>query len=478
MSRFLERRPLCLTPLSPIHVGSGDELDWTSAVLDDDRLAPFDPLAVQLQRNALDALDRAASVEDAGRAILQLQQVFRQNRGAFVAAARGAPLLLPPAIAQEFGDKIGRNVQEASPRNSIANQLSIARMITSPATGRPLIPGSSVKGMLRTAEVARLDDYRGPPGQPRDRDDGADIDRRFAGQFQDSPFSKLSLSDLTPTDAQRSIVVVARNVRRKPKASDPGSKGVTVRVEAAMPFVAGGFRGDVRILGPRGARDEVPSFDVGSLLATTHDFHRGLFAFFRREIEQDRDRAHMKDWLESVTALAAGVVEGRAALVRIGKFCSAESKTVAHRCVRIPQAKTGNSHVLHPYTIWLADPGRPSRPLPFGWALLELAEEPGAAVSEFCARMAGGWDFGRAEPPSPPVRRDFALTPLAQLEEEHDSGRDFDRMLENYIRQSQRWSREDRLLLARLVRDKLRARSKLPAFRWRQLEPMLLKLPD
>ncbi len=198
----------------------------------------------------------------------------------------------------------------------------------------------------------------------------------------------------------------------------------------------------------------------------------------------------MKDWLDGVDHLVASVDDGRAALVRIGKFGSAESKTVADRRVRIPQAKAGNAFVLNPYTLWLADPGTPAYPLPFGWALLELADEPGVAVREFCTNMAAPWTFSEPSPPTTVVVRPTAVVVkivedrtgenrerLALLEDEHHAGRDYGRMLENIIKQSASWPEEDRLLLARLVRDKFRAKENIALHKWRDLDKILMKLP-
>jgi CRISPR-associated protein Csm5 len=499
MTRFLERHPLCLTALSPIHIGTGEDLDWTSAVLDGDRLVPFDPLAVTLPADALAALARAAEQRSAVHAILDLQKVFRANKDAFVRAAHGAAPFLPPEIAQDISRKIGHNVQRNDPRNAVASQLRIDRMTATATAGRPLIPGSSLKGALRTAEIARLDGQgKGEPVRPRGDENGKAVDD-LVGAFHNSTFSKLALSDLEATDGQPSLVVVARNVRRKPKERVQGNKGIPVPVEAALPFVAGGFRGDVRILKQRGGGDTTKSPDILELLRTTHRFHRELFAFFRREIERDPARTYLKSWLDAVAGLAAGVEDGRAALVRLGKFGSAESKTVAARRVRIPQAKEGDPFVLHPYTLWLADPGRPSPALPFGWALLEAADEPGAAVRDFCANLAGTWPLGRTTSrTAAPARKEPAQqTPavvaanriiadrssehrdrLATLEDQHDKGREYDGILKNYIKQSRHWPVEDRQLLARLVRDKLRSKSRLKPHEWRELDPLLPKLPD
>jgi CRISPR-associated protein Csm5 len=501
MTRFLDSQPLCLTPLSPIHIGTGEDIDWTNAVFEGDRLVPFDPLAVNLPQHVLSELDRAASERNATKAILQLQQIFRKYSTIFAAAANGASTILPPGIANELRSKIGNNVQREDPRNPVVSQLRIERTMINNTSGRPLIPGSSLKGMLRTAEIARRDgDGNPPPKLPRPNVDSSALEE-LVGRFR-GPFSKLSLSDLIAAEEQCSVVVTARGVRRKPRDREQGNKGIPLKVEAIVPFVAGGFSGDLRVVKSRGSDDGVPSLDFSQLLKTAHNFHINLFSFFRSQIELDPARSYLKGWLDGIEKLVRQVADENIALVRVGKYGSAESKTVANRNVRIPQAKErAKQNVLNPYTIWLADPGVERHRLPFGWALLELAEKPGTAVKEFCKTMAGNWAF-REESHAATLSRAKANSDATQklsdristnlivvdrtgnrelignLEDLCDADSNFDKMLQNYVNQSRVWPKEDRLLLARLVRDKLRAKSKLRSFEWKNLEKLLLPITD
>jgi hypothetical protein len=184
---------------------------------------------------------------------------------------------------------------------------------------------------------------------------------------------------------------------------------------------------------------------------------------------------------ELLQDLAPAFASGQAALVRLGKFCSAESKTVAWRSVRNSQAK---AQVLNSSTLWMAelDGGR----LPLGWALLELGEQPSDSIRAFCDRM--GWNAATEAPaeedlPAPPSRIvPDKSTParkwLCMLEDGYDQGKANDRLLETTIKESKAWPEDDRLLLARLVQAKARANNWLPAFKWRDLDKLLLPLPE
>lgn len=485
MTGPLVRHPLRLTPLSPIHVGSGEDLDWTRAAPDPARpeLLLFDPLSVALPDSILRNLETAAGRPGAG-AIIELQKILKTNFQ-HLRSGETARVNLTHSEHRRVLGSFGTNVQ-ARQRGAgqVANQIAIARHALTPE-GRPYVPGSSLKGALRTAIVSSKDCQpagdgpRRPDSERNGKPSWDDPSDRLLGRFSASPFARLFVSDLLPMHALRGLIAEVRNERRRP-VEGREAKGVPLRVEMIPPFVPGALMGDVREHLERGPGDEGRQFlALAELMKTVHAFHLRLFDFFAGELQR-ADRCLPADWRRTVgkmlaeEPLATAIREGRAALVRLGKFCSAESKTVEWRAVRIPQAarKGGQEFVLHPYTLWLADLG-PHR-LPLGWALLELAEEPSDPVRAFCAKFAGADRTPsetdedevtpkHSEPPLPPPaprlvtdRSGPNLSRLGALEDQHDAGKPIFDMLKNLSQQAQRWTAEERRVLARLYHGKLR----------------------
>lgn len=412
MTAPFTRYPVTLTPLAPIHIGSGEELDWTRAIPVERELVVFDLLKVELPPQALAEMECAISSSGSGGdAIITLQHLFTAHAGAFQKAA-SSRLALTEAMARKFRVALGTNVQGGQGGGEqVVNQLALSRHAIVAGDGRPYVPGSSLKGALRTAEVARLDKAgnRNPPPGPRPptrrletgREIWEDPSDDLLGQFQNSPFARVLLSDLMPVAPFHALAAQVRNRRRR-RREGIAEQGLPVSVELIPPFLAGAFRGDIRIAGKRGRDDQAAVPDLAVLMKTTHAFHFGLFQFFAKVLQQEQ-HGLPADWLAGVRqllaeeSLAAAIREGRAALVRLGKFCSAESKTVAWRSVRIPQARPPSpDRVLEPYTIWLAELGAAGN-LPLGWALLELADTASPAVHDFCQRMRG-----TAPPPGAP----------------------------------------------------------------------------
>ncbi len=493
MSAPFTRWPVTLTPLSPIHIGSGEELDWTRAIPVGRELVVFDPLRVELPPTALAEMVKAADGRASGdAAVLALQKLFKAHSGAFRAAA-ASRVAMTGAVADKFEKALGHNVQQqGTGRETVVNQLALSRHAIVAGDGRPYVPGSSLKGALRTAEVARLDYRENPTPPPGPRPDFRDPSDDLLGRFQNSPFSRVLLSDLLPQGNVTALAAQVRNVRRKRKEG-VAEKGLPVSVELIPPFLPCAFRGDIRIAGKRGRGDQAAVPDLGQMMTATHAFHFELFQFFAKVLQQEQ-RGLPAGWLAGVRqllaeeSLAAAIREGRAALVRLGKFCSAESKTVAWRSVFIPQAQPpAPKRVLHPYTLWLAELGTAGN-LPLGWAILELAEEASQPVVEFCNRFraspetdaeaAGGGDH---QPPPPPPAAPRIVTDasppnrsrLAMLETQADEGRDMHAMLENLSRQAKTWPAEDLTLFARLYHEKLR--DKLKPHMQRMLDQRLPK---
>lgn len=483
MTKPLVHHPLVLTPLSPIHIGSGEELDWTRAVPDPKRpeLMVFDPLNVALPNAALRSLETAAARQGAG-AIIELQKVLK-FQFQHLCPGELSRIGLTNGEHKRILNSFGANAQAGQwGAGQVASQIAIARHVLTPE-GRPYVPGSSLKGVLRTAEVAKRDAARNRSRPVSPRPDQKDPSDQLLGPFSASPFARLFVADLLPAGAWRGLVAEVRNERRQPVEGRP-AKGVPLRVEMIPPFVPGALRGDIREHLERGGADRGRAFlALDDLLRTTHDFHRRLFDFFADEL-QKADHSLPPKWLGAVRELlaaeplAAAIREGRAALVRLGKFGSAESKTVAWRAVRIPQAakKGGQEFVLHPYTLWLADLG--AYRLPLGWALLEVAESPSDSVPAFFEGFTDAGGAGPAPndegelpsrpapprpPPAPRIVADRAgsnLSRLGALEDAHDAGGPVYEMLKNLSNQASSWGADERRVFARLYHEKLRTRLK------------------
>ncbi|HZT19980.1 MAG TPA: RAMP superfamily CRISPR-associated protein [Dongiaceae bacterium] len=499
MSGWIERMPICLTPLSPIHIGHGSEIDWTVSYLDGNELVQFDPLRLELPEPLLGGIDKAAAMPDGGKALLALQRLYTANKR-LLAPGRTGSISVPAGLAAKIAGTVGRPAQIEADGGAVVNSLSVARTAFSALTGQAYVPGSSLKGALRTAWLDGLPQKRRPggPGQTRLLED-----EMLGGRFASDPFRLIQVEDSIGPRPARTLIVQARNVKR---AADRPGKGLPLRVEAIGPYQAGAFVGGLRRrdLGGRRIRergdDAAPvAAQVPELATACTRFHLRLF---QSEAAQQRSlRAVDRGWLDAVDSLLRGPLaralrDGSAALVRIGKFGGAESKTVEGREIKIRVSGTRHEHRAAGTTFWLAGDHEAERALPFGWAVLELAGEPGPAVQAWCRWMTERFELLCAPAPPPFQRGEDSERPvqdrpgdrivedpqsdpermLSSLEDLLDAGRQVDAMIANYVNQARTWDPKERALLVRIVREKGLAQSRLAPFKRRELEEKLKKL--
>ena len=351
MDDRFDRRLLRLTPISPIHCGSGEEFDWTTCILDkaNGQVVEFDNSNLDLPPTA------AKRLADIGESALKpgvdpvpfiqnVQQFFKKEIGA-VRRAQGVSHAILPKILNRLDELTGG----ARVDRTAVQSLEIARAAADPRTGYPIVFGSGLKGALRTSWGYRHSPSTGKPG----------------GTFDKDPFSQICVEDFLVAAPVRTCVVVARNLKRIP----PG-EGPSIQVEAIVPHTAVAFNGGVRAR--RRSRsadpDALPWLELGALLQDVQDFHTIHWKEVRPAIRQ-----HAEDWwFEAMDALVSGLGKPReACLVRLGKLCSAESKTIENRQISVRLSRRESVIRKAGTTIWLAGDEKASKGLPFGWALLE-----------------------------------------------------------------------------------------------------------
>ena len=107
------------------------------------------------------------SVKRGDDAIREVQRFFYAMRQECRQAGR---LEVPVAagVAERYEDRVGQVAQRESGGRVIINLLAIERTAHHPHTGRPYLPGSSLKGAMRTAWLNQLDKGAPTTSEPRE----------------------------------------------------------------------------------------------------------------------------------------------------------------------------------------------------------------------------------------------------------------------------------------------------------------------
>lgn len=411
---------LLITPLSPVHVGTGESYEPTNYVIDDGVLHEFDTGSAM---QALTDADRqellAIGNRRADKAMIEaLQRYFFERRLMFAPMAQ-RHISVVPGVDRLYG----KRMKGEAANNSDINKMEIDRTAYTPGSGHPVLFGSSLKGAVRTAllnarnnkalldrgEQQPFDDYSDAYQQGK-RDEMRRAEKQMrrsaphmqqrlfafsSGKFEHDPLRLVSLSDapwmsetdLPTTEARlavnrkRAPVVDAQGWLRKSKADD-----LYQILECVPAWRYRAFAGQLSVqslaaLDPR-YRDKSPAadlrFDIGRIAQACNAFYRSILD---EEVCQMQERGYLDNaWVKTLREVFQANAErfrrGELFLLRVGRHSGAESVTLnGVRNIKIMKAQGQPAEYLDtPKTWWLAadDKDQMQNLLPFGWLLVEV----------------------------------------------------------------------------------------------------------
>ncbi len=389
---------LAITPLSPVHLGTGQDYEPTGYVIADGALFEFDGLA------ALDALpeterQQLGKILDGAPTPAMLRQVqsfFYRNRERLIAVSRRV-VRINPSMEAFYQDRVGQVAQHETGGREVQNRLEIERTAFNPVSGAPILPGSGLKGAIRTALLDHENDGRSLPSDLRG-DRGANLKLQQAlfhyraSKFESDPMRLVRLADAAAAQPDELSTQVHFAVNRKKQPVTVGGrlvdsqaeqKGLYQLLECLPPLTPWAFRGQISIQDSAGVQsehwpDSRLRFDLTDIAAACNRFYRPILD---REIELLHERGFLDSaWADAVGRLltgplAASMDASRAFLLRVGRHSGAESVTLnGVRDIKIMKGR-GEPPEYLPYakTLWLAadEPGQQRGLLPFGWLLIE-----------------------------------------------------------------------------------------------------------
>ena len=415
--KFLRNATLALTPLSPIHIGCGEDFEPTSYVIEDGILYGFDPSRAVLPDKLAKRLGELGDKAD----LLGIQRFFRDHRSHFMPHADA---LIPVAagLAADYERQVGQDANRESNGNRVFNQLFIER--ASHTGKQAYIPGSSLKGALRTAMLDGINRGRRIT-DPDERRNSARLETRLLqGDFATSPLRLLKAGDLMPTGEVDRQVLYAVNRKKDLVLDRQGQerqpRGIAARKECIAP---GQYRAlqsllTVHDLGALEANEKsIPAEGLRptNLARIAGDCNRYHLPRLLADIRQLDQRGMLNPaWKKSIETLLAGELKalldgGRAILIRLGRYGSAESKTLSGDGVaqiKIMQGKDKPPiYQSTTKTFWLAAENANDQKhlIPFGWALIEIDPQSDLPqLRAWCERQA------QARPDMNAVRARFA----------------------------------------------------------------------
>lgn len=416
MNTFLKTYRLALTPLSPIHIGCGEDFEPTNYVIDEGVLYGFDP-----SRAVLSEGQKSKLMDVANRAsLLGIQKFFKDNAEIFKAQA---DTLIPVSsgVASVYEQRVGRAANVEASGNQVFNQLFIERTMHTGRESQPYIPGSSFKGAIRTAMLDHLNLERKPSRDDNVQKGTPKLEARLLGhgdepnKFERSPLRLLKVADLMPAahcePARRVMFGVNRRKRKPLDENEPPPKGISARKECILHGQYRAFVADAVLpsLDPHNDRKTTPApelrpVDFKAIAKQSNAYNQTRL---RHEMSVLDGRGLVNPaWRQSIELLMAGTLgkklnSGDAFLIRLGRYGGAESKTLSGEgvaSIKIMGARVGGKQEFtfesSTKTAWLAAEFETDQKhlLPFGWAVVEIDPMDGdlPELKAWCDAQAKG----------------------------------------------------------------------------------------
>ncbi len=355
-----------LEVLTPVHVGGGETLDPTTYLMERDQEGP-----------ALYTLDLVAWIEDhldpGG-----LAQRFANSK---LPAIRG--LLRKEVDRHIYGlgrclvvsQQVYQRYQKELDDSRSQHRLNIGKHLRNAQTQAPIIPGSSLKGAMRTAVIDYLDREKGLNLRERSRKGKNGYDQALKealGDIGDNAFKFLKVGDFeAPLDTSLivSAVEVGKNDAKKATPKDP-CEVVASRLLAPL----GGNRLYGRVaLGGFAGRHEVERLEIskrGYASGWGWDDLAGLVSrFYGLRFQQELQKFYTMDGREK-TRQALEQVAGEILkpgpgemVLRVGHYSHVECVTITNNAPTGKKGKHGTTRTLAQGVY------------PFGWVKLVPCSE-------------------------------------------------------------------------------------------------------
>lgn len=368
---FMKSYRLKITTYSPVHIGDSRDLEPTEYVIYSEKASPSLPrqtLSVQKPEPvakpdsylytftpaqlsaALSDADKKILLKEADKGDLTTLQRFFKNKAAAIAktAAKRA------FVGRQVADKYEKSVGQISSKSNDFNKFVIEKQISDAVTGLPYIPGSSLKGAIRTALMSAKN-KRSQLNKALYKKKGADAEKALYGYDNptNDPFKALKLEDGIAVSPFMTEIGTAENVKRTVK-----QKGRTVFIETVPPKTV--FESSLTF---SFASNDACRFGetIASVRSACNDFYFDIL----NDGETAQVNTHGID--SSLFSELEKIKQKRNAfLLCLGKHGGAESKTIdGLRNIRIGNAPMFLDHATTYYG---------KERLPFGWCVVEFEE--------------------------------------------------------------------------------------------------------
>jgi len=353
---------LKLELLTPVHIGSGEILDPLNYVMKQDGDSTV------MHHVDLDAWLEGYSDQKELNQILEANHIPAMRK--YIAEHLDTDLYTR-SRTQVLSDSIWKEYQKNMVQLDSRHQLQVAAAQKNARNGALLVPGSSVKGAIRTAVIDYLDDAANLNlRQYADEWGSRDYDKaleKVLGRIDDNAFSGLKIGDFEAPVNQAHLVTAKEVPLKRDKNPTPKNN-----CETTWSFISQGQECSLytTLRTGRPGKGDAPLYIQGKPWSWEALCEK-VNAYSLQRIQDEIDKFYtsnpkFRDAQPTVKQIEAYIKNSSSnqMILRLGHYSQVEYVTVTHNKPRTPKGKP------HGTTRTLAD-GR----WPFGWIAISLCSE-------------------------------------------------------------------------------------------------------
>jgi CRISPR-associated protein Csm5 len=344
----MKKYRLRLELLSPIHIGAGTEMNPLDYIIEDGRLysISFEKFVVGMdnaQRRELENLIDMSSLMEMRKYVLRNINKERDCIYSIEVSSK---------VETIYKSKLG----------DIQNQLLVYPFVRTEGEVVPLMPGSSVKGAVRTAVISDHAKKINLP-KPRDAKDEYAFESMVLGykDAKDDPFRGVTIRDKSLKNDDM-IVRDVRNVSKK-KNGSLEANDLQIFCEVSHSAISGKpVIIDTELLIDK----ELFCTNFPSKTLTIEQLIKSCTAFYREKMESEHKKFYKSSQVEKVSVqLLDTALDKNSFILRIGRFSGVESVTLdGYRNPRPPGYKG----------VWGTSRNIAEGTYPMGWVKVTVSE--------------------------------------------------------------------------------------------------------
>ena len=347
--------------ISPVHIGCDEFYEPTGFVLDENarKMIVFDPLSFISQMEDTDKSEFSQiCAKGTIASILEIYK-FMQNK-----TAEGRVVDVCAGFLEHYKQTLSLPVRNPREIQQNLNSFAIPRTAFCRVDQRPYIPGSTIKGALRTAYLNLMESEKKLSEKGKERN-ARNLEQHLMeyNGIPTDPFRMVKVSDFMPVGETRTRIVYGINKKKKP--SDRDARGMPLIFEVILPGSA--FVGTIAVDSPLPGSGIRKSVSMKKLLDSSTLFYAN---------EKERETKELSNiGVKIISDNTRFQNDKNSFLARVGRHSGAESVTIeGHRDIFIMGKRGEKKYLNHATTLWLASDKRKPVSMnnlqPFGWVRL------------------------------------------------------------------------------------------------------------